>query len=139
MHEELFRDRQRVRHCLQHRIREKEIVPEDDFLSPESCLFHPGGGWPLLHPWFLPQLLLHALLGLPVQAFLYRRFTRFGGNAFARHMQGLADHQLESVYGLFLVAMLAALVLGLDDNHTVLADAVVILAQQALLDVPWQG
>jgi len=114
------------------------------FLKTTSCLLNPAsfireGDSPLLHPWFLPQLLLHALLGLPVQAFLYRHFTRFGGNAFARHMQGLADHQLESVYGLFLVAMLAALVLGLDDNHTVLADAVVILAQQALLDVPWQG
>ncbi len=67
------------------------------------------------------------MFGFTIQALLNGGFAWPGGYTLARDFEGFTDHGLQAMYGLFLVPVLAAFFLGLDNDDPVLADTLVAL------------
>lgn len=81
-----------------------------------------------------PQNLDMTSLGFPFQTPQFGGFSGFGGFALFGGVGHAFDELLQALEGIFPVGGLGAVLLGFDDDHAFLCDALVIEGQQALLD-----
>jgi hypothetical protein len=91
----------------------------------------------------IPHLPAHrfdfAALCLVLQAFALRAPGRAGRPAQQRYLGDHHHHFLQTQQGIGLVLFLTAVRLGLDNDHPLLADAMIAQRQQTQLDIVRQG